>query len=162
MEAKPWPKELHTCGQATISKQRCSTAPACLVSRTGLRLGRTTSTTHIAGSRLPDFLGERIAKSQECLGPHVFVASHDSDEQVRLTCLEVLFGSGWVGLEAFMIALTFDPADEVRRLALEALGLLDAASRMPVALRMSEDSDPEIRDKARAMLAEESWQRWRL
>ena len=108
------------------------------------------------------FLGKRAAGSAECLGPLVFVAAHDEDEEVRLVCLEVLFGSGWSGLEAFMVALSFDSSDEVRRLALEALGLLGAASQLPIARRLLEDRDPEIREKVRAMLADESWQRWRL
>jgi len=108
------------------------------------------------------FLGKRAATSAECLGPLVLVAARDEDEKVRLACLEVLFGSGWAGLEAFMVALTYDPSDEIRRLALEALGLMGAASQLPVARRMLDDRDREIREKARAMLADESWQRWRL
>jgi HEAT repeat protein len=108
------------------------------------------------------FLGKRAVGSAECLGPLLFVAAKDEDEDVRLACLEELCKSGWPGLEAFMVALSFDPSDEVRRLALEALGLLEAPSQLPVARRLLADRDPEICEKARAMLADESWQRWRL
>lgn len=106
------------------------------------------------------FLAKRLAGSAECLGPLVFVAAHDTDEDVRMACLKVLFESGWAGLEAFMVAMSFDPIDDVRRLALEALGLLGAASQAAVAQRLLNDCDSEIREKAQAMLADESWQRW--
>ena len=107
------------------------------------------------------FLGKRAAGSAECLGPLVFVAAHDEDEEVRLACLEVLFGSGWPGLEAFMVALSFDSSDEVRRLALEALGLLArrASSHRAASAGGPRPGDPR---EGRAMLADESWQRWRL
>jgi HEAT repeat protein len=108
------------------------------------------------------FLGKRAKRAAECLGPLLFVAAHDEDEGVRLTCLEQLFGSRWAGLEEFMVAMSFDPANEVRRLAIEALGLMEADSQLPVARRLMADSDSEIREKARAMLAYESWERWRL
>ena len=107
-------------------------------------------------------LGKRAREVPECLGPVVFVAAYDDDEDVRLRCLEQLYESGWPGLEAFMLAMTYDPLEEVRRLALEALGLREFPSRLSAATRMTEDADPEIREKARAMLAGESWEIWRI
>jgi HEAT repeat protein len=107
-------------------------------------------------------LGKRAVDAPECLAPLVFVATHDDDEDLRLVCLQQLFEVGWPGLEAFMLAMTFDPSAKVRRLALEALGLREFPSTSSAANRMLADSDAEISEKARAMLAGEKWDVWQL
>ena len=108
------------------------------------------------------FLGKCAAGSAECLGPLVFVAAHDEDDEVRLVCLEVLFGSGWSGLEAFMVALSFILSDEVRRLALEGAGAAWRGEPAPNRAASAGRPRPGDPRQVRAMLADESWQRWRL
>ena len=107
-------------------------------------------------------LGRRAAASPDCFGPLAFVAGREGDEDVRLRCLEQLFEARYPFLEGLLVALSYDPAESVRQLALEGLGLLDSPSLGAVAERLSADPDPDIRGQAAAMLAGESWPRWRL
>jgi hypothetical protein len=106
-------------------------------------------------------LGRRAAASPDCFGPLVFVAGRDGDEDVRLRCLEQLFEARYPYLEGLLVALSYDPADRVRQLALEGLGLLDCPSLAAVATRLLADPDPDIRGQAAGMLAGGSWPRWR-
>lgn len=107
-------------------------------------------------------LGERAGHSADCLGPLLYVAAHDEDEDVRLRCLEQVFASGWVGLDAFLVAMTFDAMDSVRQLALEGLALREFPSLHAVATRLLNDPDSGIREQAAGMLTGASWPRWRL
>ena len=107
-------------------------------------------------------LGERAGNSVDCLGPLLYVAAHDEDEEVRLECLEQVFASSWVGLEAFLVAMTFDAMDSVRQLALEGLALREFPSLHTVAARLAKDPDPDIRGQAAGMITGGSWSRWRL
>ncbi len=107
-------------------------------------------------------LGERVVHSVDCLGPLLYVAARDEDEDVRLRCLERVFASGWVGLEGFLVAMTFDAMDCVRQLALEGLALSECQSLHTAADRLVNDPDPDIREQAAGMLAGDSWPRWRL
>ncbi len=109
-----------------------------------------------------EILGERAGQSSECLGPLLYVAAHDEDEEVRLRCLEKVFASGWTGLEGFLVAMTFDSLESVRQLALEGLALREFPSLAAVAARMVGDPDADIQEQATAMLAGRSWPRWRL
>lgn len=109
-----------------------------------------------------EILGERAGRSSECLGPLLFVAAHDEDEDVRLRCLEKIFATDWTGLEGFLVAMSFDCQDSVRQLALEGLALREFPSLAAVAARMVDDPDADIQEQARAMLAGGSWPRWRL
>jgi hypothetical protein len=93
----------------------------------------------------------------ESFGLILYVASHDTDADIRLECCKYVFLSQWAGLEAFLVAMSFDPDDDIRQLTLEGLGLREFPSLNFVAKRLINDSNPNIKEQADAMLNKRQW-----
>ncbi len=93
----------------------------------------------------------------EYFGAILYVAAHDRDEDARMQCLNYVASSQWAGVEAFLVAMSFDPIDDIRQLALEGLAYREFSSFRAVATRLLDDSNLEIRVQAKAMLDREQW-----
>ena len=93
----------------------------------------------------------------EYFGAILYVAAHDRDEDARMQCLNYVASSQWAGVEAFLVAMSFDPIDDIRQLALEGLAYREFSSFRAVASRLLDDSNSEIRVQAKAMLDREQW-----
>jgi hypothetical protein len=93
----------------------------------------------------------------DSFGAILYVAAHDRDEDIRLKCLNYVASAQWAGVEAFLVAMSFDPIDDIRQLALEGLAFREFQSFRSVANRLLEDSNSQIREQAKAILDRQQW-----
>lgn len=107
-----------------------------------------------------DELAANYLADRQALGALLHSALTDPERLVRDRCIRALVESKCDDLDVMLVAFTFDPDEEIRLLALEALAVAGYAVLRSVSERMQGDSDENVSGLAAKLLACEEWCRY--